>query len=365
MQFSIDAKQLVGALRKVKGATEKRNTMPIRESVVIDAIADSVTFSATDLEVGIQVTEKVAPNITLGSVVLPLDKLLKVARKLKGVVSFESLDNDYVAIGCEESGSKVTLAGSSREEYPVLPGEPERVRKVTAGALGKAIVTVLHAASADSTRYNLNGIYIDADSELTVRVIATDGHRLAVADAGPMLLPWEGGIIVPAKAAKLLAGFLKGADSVSVAADARILRVSGDSWAVSIRLIDGEFPNYEQVIPKAVNDTVTADPAAFSEALGAARELAAERSQAVKLVLNGGLEFHANNPDLGDSVVKCACERWGAENWELAFNGRYLADAVKAVCDSRVKIEIRDATSPVRISGAEAFPFAVVMPMRL
>ena len=107
------------------------------------------------------------------------------------------------------------------------------------------------------------------------------------------------------------------------------------------------------------------DPAAFSAALGTASELAAERSQAVKLVLNGSLEFHANNPDLGDSVVECPCEQRGAEKWEITFNARYLADAVKAVCDSRVKIELKDATSPVKISGSESFPFAVVMPMRI
>ena len=98
---------------------------------------------------------------------------------------------------------------------------------------------------------------------------------------------------------------------------------------------------------------------------GAALELAPERSGAVKLVLNGGLEFHTNNPDLGDSVVECPCERSGSDSIEVGFNGRYLAQAISAVCDSRVKLEVKDATSPVRISGAEPFPFAVVMPMRL
>jgi DNA polymerase-3 subunit beta len=368
MQFTIDAKRLAGALRKVKGATEKRNTMPILSSVVIDAIADSVTFSATDLEVGIQVTEKVAPNIALGSVVLPLDKLLKVARKLKGWVSFEALDNDYVAIGCEASGSKVTLAGNARAEYPILPGEPDRVRKVTGKALGEAISTVLHAASKDETRYNLNGIYIDADSKPTVRVIATDGHRLAVADAGPMLLPWEGGVIVPAKAAKLLVGFLKGEGSVAVAADAQSIRVSGDSWAVSIRLIEGEYPNYEQVIPETSAEYLTADTDTFTAAVGSALEMSAERSRAIKFVLNGGLELHSNNPDLGNAVVDCPCERSGYRDLTLAFNGRYITDAVTAVCGGRVRIDFRGKdpeTSPVKISGSEPFPFAVVMPMRV
>ena len=368
MQFTIDAKLLVRALRKVKGAIDKSNRIPILNSVVIETNADSVIFTATDLEVVVEVIEYAAFDQHDGSVVIPLEKVLKLARKLKGPVSFESADYNAVVIRCPERGSKTTLAGSPRDEFPSLPGVPEKQVEVDAKALGTAIATVLHAASKDETRYNLNGVYIDSDSEPTVRVVATDGHRLAVADAGSMNLPWKGGITVSLKGAKYLTDFLKGEDTVTVACESNALRVSGDSWSISTNLLEGEFPNYSQVIPKMIGETLIADPAQFSAALETAYEMAAERSKAVKIVLNDGLEFHTQNPDIGDSVVECPCERSGTETRTLAFNGKYLADAVAAVCDSRVMIEFAPNTpelSPIRISGSEPFPFCVVMPMRV
>ena len=110
MKFTIDAKQLVTALRKVKGAIDKSSSMPILGSVVIEAHADSVIFMATDLEVGVEVTEYALVRDD-GSVVIPLEKSLKLARKLKGSVSFESVEDDYVVIRCTERGSQTTLAG--------------------------------------------------------------------------------------------------------------------------------------------------------------------------------------------------------------------------------------------------------------
>lgn len=369
MQFTIEATKLVGALKKVKGAIAKRNSMPILGSVVIEAYADSVTFKATDLEVGIEAVESEALVQVEGAAVIPFEKTLRLARKFKGAVSFKLNDQNHVEIGCRELGSQTRIAGSPRSEYPALSEAPTRHYRVEAEPLRAALETVLHAVSKNETRYNLNGVYIDADSKPTPRVIATDGHRLALADAGPISLPWEGGVIVPWNGVANLVSLLKGEATVAVAIDPegrkRSLWIAGSDWALAVRLTEGEFPNYEQVIPKAVNDTVIADPKEFSAALATALELAAERSRAVKLVLNGGLEFHTNNPDLGDSVVACPCERSQTEEWSLAFNGRYLADAVKAVCDTRVMLEFRDATSPVRISGAEPYPFAIVMPMRV
>lgn len=368
MQFSIGAKELVAALGKAKGATETRNVMPILGSVVIEARAGSVLFTATDLKVGVEAVDSSAIVQEHGAVVIPLDKLLKLARKLKGSVSFESAYDNGVTVRCAERGSKTTLAGSPRGDYPTLPEAPEKQVEVDAEPLRAALATVLHAASKDESRYNLNGVYIDADTHPTARVVATDGHRLALADMGPMSLPWKGGIIVPRKGIELLVKFLKGADAVMVAAETKSLRVSDASGSVSIRLIEGEFPSYQQVIPKRIGETVTADAKQFRAALATAVELAPELSRAVRLVFNEGIELQTSNPDLGDSVVVCPCERSGTDEIKVAFNGRYLIEAIAAVCTDRVAFGLAASGSdmvPVCISGSETVPCAVVMPMRL
>ena len=353
----------------MKGVISKMPTMPILGSVAIEAHGNSVTFRATDLEVGIVITESGLLVKDEGSVVLPIEKALKLTRKLKGQVSLESADDFATVIRCPDRKSRTTLVGSPLDEFPTAPCIPERQSAVDAAPLAAAFTAVLHACSKDETRYNLNGVYINADTASAVKVVATDGHRLAVASAGPMRLPWEGGIIIPLKGAKYLTDFLKGEDTVTIAHEEGALCVSGDYWVVSIRLIDGEYPNYEQVIPKKIAETLTADQKEFSEALATAYEMAAERSKAVKLVLDGGLELHTSNPDLGDSVVECPCERSGTEARTLAFNGKYLADAVAAVCDGRVRVEFapgdRSELNPIRISGSKKFPFAIVMPMRV
>ena len=371
MKFTIDAALLAKVLRKVNGVVEKRNVMPILASVLIEAHGNSVTFRATDLEIGVEITETDVLVADEGSVIVPVEKVLKLTRKLKGQISLKSAKDDTLVITCPSRRSRTTLAGSPVDEfptYPPVPGKQVEV-EVDAGALGTAIATVLHACSKDETRYNLNGVYIVTAPTRIVKVVATDGHRLAVASAGSMKLPWKGGIIVSFKSAQYLVNSLKGEDTVTIAHERNTIQVSGGSWAVSIRLIEGDFPNYNQVIPKKVGDTLIVDKKEFSDALATANEMAAERSRAVKLVISaGGLELHTSNPDFGDSVVECPCGWSGSVPRTLAFNGRYLTDAVAAVCNGRVKIEFSSTKaefSPIRISDSEEFPFCVVMPMRV
>ncbi|KKL54458.1 hypothetical protein LCGC14_2265200 [marine sediment metagenome] len=369
MKFTIDAALLAKVLRKVNGVVEKRNVMPILASVLIEAHGNSVTFRATDLEIGVEITETDVLVADEGSVIVPVEKVLKLTRKLKGQVSLKSAKDDTLVITCPSRRSRTTLAGSPVDEFPAHPPVPGKQVEVDAGALGTAIATVLHACSKDETRYNLNGVYIVTAPTRIVKVVATDGHRLVVASAGSMKLPWKGGIIVPLKGAQYLVNSLKGEDTVEIAYEKSALRVSGGSWVVSIRLIEGEFPNYNQVIPKKVGDTLIVDKKEFSDALATANEMAAERSRAVKLVISaGGLELHTSNPDFGDSVVECPCGWSGSVPRTLAFNGRYLTDAVAAVCNGRVRIDFSSPKaefSPIRISGSEEYPFCIVMPMRV
>jgi len=366
MKFSIEQKALAASLRQAKRFTELK-TMPILSSVVITADkADRVRFQATDLEISIKLSQ--AANVTeQGVVVVPVRQALALVSKLKGMVTVESAEDDSVVFRSESQGFSAKLAGNPFDEYPTLPTFDQVGDWVASQALARAFKTVLHAVGKDMTRYNLNGICIDSDGEPTVRCIATDGHRLAVADAGPISLPWSDEVILPLKVVKLLIPLLSKVQQVRMVMNGtHQLQVSNGEWSVCCRLIEGEFPNWKQVVPREITETIQVDRDEFADALASIIPMAPERSRMVRLVINGDIRMETSNPDFGDSSISCACDRWDSKpEMVMAFNGNYLLDAIKELDAQKIHIEIKDDVSPVRFSVCEEpLPFSIVMPMR-
>lgn len=366
MKFRIGQKQLVASLRQAKKFTECK-TMPILRCVVIKAEQDRVRFVATDLEIGVDL-DCAADVQETGVIVVPAKEALAIATRLKGEITVESAEDNSVTFRSESQGFTAKLAGNPFDEYPTLPNFDQVGDWVASQALARAFKTVLHAVGSDKSRYNLNGICLDADGDPTVRVVATDGHRLAVAEAGAISLPWSGEVILPQKAVKLLIPLLSKVQQVRMAMNgAHQLQVSGDDWRIACRLIEGDFPNWKQVIPREITETIQVDRGEFADALEGVATMAPERSRTVKLVINGDIRMETSNPDLGDSSVSCACDRWDSKpEMVIAFNSNYLLDAIKELDSQQIHIEIKDAVSPVRFSVCkERFPFCVVMPMRV
>lgn len=366
MKFKIHRNVLHKALQHAKKFVEAKHSMPILGTVVIWASEKDVKIHATDLEIGTIVTHS-AEVSEPGKVCVPAKKAADLVKKMKGFITVESTETDYVVFRSEENGLAATVAGSAFDEFPLMPYITEDTVRVPIASLARSLKSVFYAMSRDETRYNLNGVCIEADKEPTVRVIATDGHRLAVADAGPVKLPWEGSILVPHKAVKLLLPLLKGLSEVDMVVDSDRLYIASGDWSVVTRLIEGEFPNWRQVVPKNVAETIQVDRAEFSSCIDAVAEMSAERSRAVKFTINGDIVMTANNPDLGDAEVHCSCERAnGQPELQVAFNATYLIDAVRALGSDKLHLEFKDGTSPVRITErGQAYPQMIVMPMRV
>jgi DNA polymerase-3 subunit beta len=270
------------------------------------------------------------------------------------------------------SRAKFTLAGNAPEEYPTLPNfSSGKTTPVQALFLSEMIERTVYAASADETRYNLNGVYVErlADSGKT-RMVATDGHRLAIVDRmlGGDLTGLDPGVIIPRKGLVELKRLLdeEDSDDVELGFEGNSGLVRKGDVTLVMRLIEGEFPNYQQVIPKETTIHLTLVVDAFLHALRRVVLLSAERSRAVKFeLLDGLLRLSSNNPDLGDAQEELDVD-YAGEALTVAFNARYLIDALNSVKAKEVRLGFRDATSPAQLTPTDDDDaLAVVMPMRV
>lgn len=373
MKLTISKGELQKGLTRIQSVVEKRNTMPILANVLLDASdkkKNTLILSATDLEVGIRGSHP-AEIKTAGKTSVSAKKFYEIVRELPDEpISLEVTSNAYMQICCDRA--KFTLAGNAAEEYPTLPDFTSgKTTVVQAIFLSEMIERTIYAASADETRYNLNGVYFEQlpNSE-KVRMVATDGHRLAIVDRvlGANLAGLKPGVIIPRKGLIELKRLLDedDTDEVELGFEGNNgLARKGDVTLV-MRLIEGEFPNYQQVIPQETTIHLTLVVEAFSRALRRVVILSAERSRAVKFELSDGqLRLSSNNPDLGEAQEELDVD-YAGEPLTVAFNARYLIDALNSVKAKEVRLGFKDATSPAQlIPTDDDDALAVVMPMRV
>jgi DNA polymerase-3 subunit beta len=374
MKFSIGKSELQRGLARIQSIVEKRNTMPILANVHLEARKDakdgSLELAATDLEVGIRSTHA-ADVKKPGRVTASAKKLYEILRELPDEpVQIESTPNSYLALRCARAS--FDLAGNAAEEYPALPSLASvKTVSVPGVVLGQMIERTMYAASADETRYNLNGVFIEYLTEGDkIRMVATDGHRLAYVDR-PLGVPLESlgkGVIIPRKG---LAEFKRlvdeeDADEIELGFEGNSALVRKRGVTLSMRLIEGEFPNYRQVIPKPGQHQLVMPTEPLVQALRRVIVIAAERSRAVKLELSSGtMRLTSSNPDLGEAREELDVD-YAGEDLAIAFNARYLLDALSFLGAKEVRLGFQDAVSPAQISPADdADSLAVVMPMRL
>jgi DNA polymerase-3 subunit beta len=370
MEFRITKGELLRGLTRIQAIVEKRNTMPILANTLIEAEEEKVFISATDLDVGVRGGYD-ASVVKKGSVTVSARKLFEIARELPDEpVTLRTRENNWLELTCAKIVFK--LVGLPAEEYPGLPkGEEKNLARMESTALLEMIEKTLYAVSTDDTRYNLNGIFVETDAPGGIlRMIATDGHRLALVERKPEgvdLAKFESGVIIPRKGilelkrlleeddAPIQLGFRKG-HGVAKKKDVHLV----------IRLIDGTFPDYKQVIPEGIKQVVTVTREPLLSALKRISLLAAEKTRSVKLELSKKrLVLSSNNPDLGEAREEIEVDHTG-EDLAIGFNARYLLDAIGTLDVKEIRLGFRDELSPGRIEpAADGGALAVVMPMRI
>src|SRR5262245_58969850 len=265
MKLSIDKADLQRGLARLQAIVEKRSSMPILANVLATASgkgdAGRLELAATDLEVGIRGSQP-AKVAKAGALTVSARKLYDIVRELPDeTIQLESSPNGYLDLRCGRS--RFTLAGTDAEEYPSLADfTPGRMVQLQAAVLSQMIEGTIYAASLDETRYNLNGAYFEAVADGSrIRMVATDGHRLALVErsVGSDVSGLVSGVIVPRKGLAELKRLVdeEDADEVELGFEGNSGLARKGGVTLVMRLIEGEFPNYQQVIPKASEDTLT------------------------------------------------------------------------------------------------------------
>lgn len=371
MEFQISVDEFAKALYRAQGIVDKKSTMPILSSVLIEAKqtpeGGKVSVSAYDLEVGVS-GEHPAEVITEGRVALSARSLYEIVRSLpESVVVLKKGANNRVEIS--SGTAEFRIVGQDADEFPALPTvEDIPFVSVEASSLLKMIEKTQFAISSDETRYNLGGVYFDP-VEGAVRMVATDGHRLSMVER-----PFEGdfqlekGVIIPRKGLmelrRLLAEDTTAAGEIGFSNNSGVYRKQG--LVMIMRLIDGQFPDYTQVIPSESERSIQLPRARFLETLRRVAIIAVDRTIAVRLDISSGqLRLSSNNPDLGDAKEDLVIDYEG-DALQIGFNARYIQDVLTAIDTDQIRLELSDDLSPgvLRPAGDENY-VSVVMPMRI
>jgi len=368
MELSISVAELGKALQRVQGIVEKKTTMPILANALLTSHgSDRISVAATDLEIGLsgQYTADVTAE---GAMTIAARALYDIVRQLPGeTVTLAQGTNQYIDIACGKV--KYRVVGLPADSYPSLPQfDDVPFFPIDAKTFRHMIDKTLYAVSTDETRYNLTGVYCEPTEVPGLRMVATDGHRLALVEQPTDEAPtMSEGVIIPRKGLQELKKLLEDGD-----APARLGFVENSAVfergdvLLTMRLVDGRFPDYQQVIPQSHTRRVRVPKKAFTDALKRTSLLAPDKAQGVRLDLQSGqLSLTAQNPDLGDAREDLDVD-FDGDALKIGFNFRYLLDVLGTIPEGEVELDLTDELSPgvLRGAGAEGYR-AVVMPMRI
>jgi DNA polymerase-3 subunit beta len=368
MKFSIHRDPLLEALQKAQSVVEKRNTVQILANILCTVKGQQLSLSATDLEVGIKITLPVETQQE-GKITLSAKHFLDIVKELPSKnLEITRKDNNWVEIVCGKS--RFNIVSLSADEYPALPAfEDKEYFDSRVEALRDMIDRTAFAVSTDATRYHLNGVFFEHLENNIMRMTATDGHRLSFVDQEVfMKMPeLKRGVIIPKKGLTEFRKLLdEGGSSVGLAFERGYVFAHMNGSFLFIRLIEGEYPDYRQVIPKVTDRTAKIDCAAFTSALKRVSLLAHEKSRGVKLALqNSILTISSSNPDMGEAREEIDVGYTG-EPIEIGFNARYLLDCLGVMNTEALEFHFKDRLSPGILRGAGQLNHTyVIMPMRI
>lgn len=364
MKFNTTKDILLKGIQSVQSAISSKSSLPILSNILVEATDDKLILTTTDLDIGITSTLLIKPS-TPGSITIPAKKFSDIIKELpdKAEISISVKKNNMVNIDCDKNTFKIM--GLPKEEYPQLPEFKNKdVIILDQPKLKKMLRMTAFAISHDETRYVLNGVLF-VIKPTCMRLVATDGRRLAMIEE-KMQLPkaLERKFIVPTKAVNELDRILQDAGEVKITlGDNQILFDAGTTRLVS-RLIEGEFPDYEQVIPKEVKDKVAISKDMFLAAIKRVALFTNPDSMAVKIDLGKDKAvLSKSTPYLGEARVEVDADYKGKEI-SVGFNPEYLIDLLKNTDHETINFELADAEKPGAVRIGESYVY-VVLPMQL
>lgn len=373
MDMIITKAEFANALSRIQGIVEKKNTVPILSCVLLEASNGELAISATDLEIFLRSRYQV--RITEdGVVTAPAKKIFEIVRELpEGDIRISSDTRGWVKI--EMGRAKFKVMSLPKEDFPGVPAEQEGEKiEFSSDVLAEVIEKTGFAMSHDQTRQALNGILMEVSptggEEAEMRMVATDGHRLSFIQRRCRAeIAGDRGVIVPRKAITELRKLIDdkvGGEKIELSfQESRLFFRVGPSLLVT-RLVDGQFPDYRQVIPTGGNRLAVVDREQFYRAVRRVSTLTADRVNLLRFGFQAGkIAVTAINPEIGEATEDVEAEYAGGE-FEIGMNARYVIDVFSVIEQERVALEMNEALSPalVRPVGDDGYR-CVIMPMRL
>ncbi len=373
MKFKINRDHFSHGLSQVLNVVGSKATMPILSNVLIEADKDGISLTTTNLDLGIRAKIK-AEVKEAGSVTLPVKRLAEIVRELPQLdVSFDAAPNHSVKLN--SGGSVFRIMGIGKDEFPPLPDfGDDKTFTLEQGELLSMLKSVAYAQSTDETRYILNGVYFNfRDGKLSL--VATDGRRLALISK-ELEVPAEkaGAIILPAKTVSELLRMLDKGEKLQVSFNDRraAFQINADNPESGLvdsvylysKVVEGNYPNYQQVIPKETHQRVKLERELLTECVHRAKLVTSDKSNSVKLKLSTNLlEITAQSPDFGEAHESMAIAYSGPD-LQVAFNPQFIIDPLRALAKDEIYFELKDEVSPGVIKTLENF-VCVVMPVRI
>lgn len=364
MLIEIDRDGLLDGLSKTVPITEKRSTLPILSHILVNAQPSGLTLTATDLSVGLRINCECNVKDP-GMLAIPGKKMFEIVRELpSGVVTIE-LHDEAGRITISAGKSEFKLASMDASDYPAFAEfETVETSEVEAEKLLYMIEKTLFASSNDESRFNLNGMLME-QSDPKIRLVATDGHRLALIDE-ELGVALQSKVLIPKKGLLELKRMLESTkDKIGIGFEEKNMFIKTDRFVMTIRLIEGDYPDYRKVIPSPGEKIIQADRMQLLQTIRRVAILTSDRNKGVDVNLSPGImEIVAVHPDLGTAKDVLEVDYRG-ENFSLLINVSYFMEALSAVDTEQVRLEFQEEGSPVIVRPEPLKEyFNLVMPMR-
>ncbi len=373
MQFTIERGTLLKALGHVQSVVERRNTIPILSNVLLSAEQGYVSFSATDLDMEMVDTAEATVQVP-GQITAPAHTLYEIVRKLpEGAdveIRFSAGDDPRLSVSAGRS--RFALPVLPAGDFPIMSADHEGVSyQLLRDDLRRLIDKTRFAVSTEETRYYLNGMYLHTlseDGSNYLRAVATDGHRLALAEMpAPDGAMGGAGIIIPRKTIDQARRLLEdGGDYVDLTVSSAKIRFKFGNASLTSKIIDGSFPDYGRVIPKGNDKVMAVDAGVLSKAVDRVSTISAEKSRSVKMTIESGrLTLSVRNIEAGQATEEAEID-YDNESLDIGFNARYVLDVMAQIGGDNVELRFSDASSPTLVlDPADNGVQYVLMPLRV
>ena len=371
MQFVVSKQNLQKELAFVQGVVEKKNTIPVLSNILIESVGEgTIRITGTDLDVTIRCDMDAEEITTPGAICVQARKLFEIARLLPDApVSFKKEDNEWVTVKCDRARFK--MVGVARDAFPEVPSFKSAPTKIAASVLKTFIDRTIFAITQEESRYTLSGAKFVLDDN-SAKMVTTDGHRLAYVERKNVTK--NGGTqtidtLIPRKTLAELTKLTAGFDGdISLGLDENHIYFEIGPRLLISRMLYGQFPNYEMVMPKNNDKSVEFESGLLNLAIRRVALMADERSHAIRFHLEPNqLVISSQNAEEGEANETLQTEYAGEET-DIGFNAQYLQEFLNVIGDAKIAFEFKDGNSQAQLQPAEKADYDykyIVMPMRI